>query len=117
MIQGIDTIPIEYLQTHYIKKEFQEKTGIFNNKTNTVERIVVDYDKMELLGYPGYVIECMKSIFNNSEMEYSDPDIDGMNSVEFTLNQFIEQHRPCKIISVIHDSEVNGLCIVWEEIN
>ena len=94
MIQHIDTVGIKYLSPYYVKKEVTEKTGVFKNKTNVVERNVdLDYDKMKLRAYPIYVMENMSKDFEKKR--YSNPYISGMISVEFTLNRFIEQHQPC----------------------
>lgn len=114
-IQRTDTVGIKYLYVYYIKKEITEKTGVFKNKTNTVERnIDLDYNKMKSHGYPVYVMESMSKYFKNKKKSYSDPHISGMRSVEFTLNQFRNKHQPfCKIISVIRDGDYR-LCIVWE---
>ena len=116
MVQHIDTIGIEYLRPFYIKKEITEKTGIFKNKTNVVEKNVdLDYDKMKSRGYPVSVMEYMTVDFKHEKKWYSNPRIGGIHSVEFTLNQFIQQHQSCKIISMIRDGDYR-LCIVWERL-
>lgn len=116
MIQHIDTVEIKYLSPYYIRKDVTEKTGVFKNKTNVIERNVdLDYERMRSRGYPDYVKENMGANFKNENKYYSDPRISGVRSVEFTLNQFIQQHQPCKIISVIRESDYR-LCVVWEEV-
>ena len=77
--------------------------------------IDLDYDKMKLRGYPVYIMEVMRLVFEDQNIRHSNPRINGIRSVEFTLKQFIQHYYPCKIISVVRDGDYR-LCIIWEEV-
>lgn len=116
MKQNIDTIGIKYLSPCYLTKKITEKTGVFKNKTNTVERNVdLNFDKMKSRRYPVYVMESMRLDFENEKRHYQNPRISGMRSIEFSLNLFLQQNPSCKIISVIRDGDYR-FCIIWEEV-